>query len=167
MASLKNLVFVYGTLKTGEPNHHVLADPDQEGRQACVGKAKTVDKYPLVVASSNNIPFLLDAPGQGLQVEGETENFCPPMTPDSISSIPGELYKVDDKMLERLDVLEDIPRFYSRKEATVISDEAGEVTCWLYSLINFKPELLKSTFLSRYSASDPSLPQYIPRLDTK
>ena len=65
-----HLVFVYGTLKTGEPNHHVLQDPTR-GKKELLGVGETVSKYPLVVASRYNIPYLLDAPGEGFNVKGE------------------------------------------------------------------------------------------------
>ena len=64
-----HLVFVYGTLKTGEPNHHVLQDPTK-GKKDLLGVGETVSKYPLVVASRYNIPYLLDAPGKGLNIKG-------------------------------------------------------------------------------------------------
>lgn len=41
------LVFVYGTLKQGEPNYQVLIDK-ANGEAMFVGKAKTVDRWPLV-----------------------------------------------------------------------------------------------------------------------
>lgn len=57
-------VFVYGTLKKGEPNHHWLEDV-QKGRHTFVSEGQTLTEYPLVVATKYNIPFLLDAPGMG------------------------------------------------------------------------------------------------------
>ena len=65
-----HLVFVYGTLKSGEPNHHVLQDPSN-GKKELVGVGETASKYPLVVASRYNIPYLLDAAGTGLNVKGK------------------------------------------------------------------------------------------------
>eukprot|EP00730_Choanoeca_flexa_P014447 TRINITY_DN6323_c0_g1_i1.p1 TRINITY_DN6323_c0_g1~~TRINITY_DN6323_c0_g1_i1.p1 ORF type:complete len:159 (+),score=30.36 TRINITY_DN6323_c0_g1_i1:35-478(+) len=60
-------VFVYGTLKQGFPNHHHMP-------QACqfVDEAVTVRPFPLVVAEQcHGLPFLLNLPGQGLNIEGE------------------------------------------------------------------------------------------------
>jgi gamma-glutamylaminecyclotransferase len=57
-------VFVYGTLKRGEPNHHWIADTSK-GFSRFIGIGKTVKKYPLIIATKFNIPFLLDSPGQG------------------------------------------------------------------------------------------------------
>lgn len=58
------MMFVYGTLKRGEPNHHWMTNPDN-GVAWFVGVGKTAVKYPLVIASRYNVPFLLDVPGTG------------------------------------------------------------------------------------------------------
>ena len=52
-------VFVYGTLKRGEPNHHYMSSASY------VCNATSVEKLPLVIASAYNIPFVLDSPGIG------------------------------------------------------------------------------------------------------
>jgi len=57
-------VFVYGTLKNGQPNHHWL------GASKCLGRGHTLEMYPLIIATQYNIPFLLYAPGQGNHVKG-------------------------------------------------------------------------------------------------
>ena len=57
-------VFVYGTLKNGEPNHHWLTDA-ANGEAEFVTHAQTIVEFPLVIASKYNIPFLLNAPGVG------------------------------------------------------------------------------------------------------
>lgn len=97
----KFLVFVYGTLKKKEPNHHVIdpekhSCPETTGISKFIGEARTEDSYPLVIGTRFNIPFLLDRPGTG-------------------HSILGEIYEVDDKVLEKLDKLEDYPAFYDRE----------------------------------------------------
>ena len=43
-------VFVYGTLKKGQPNHHWLSQREN-GFQTFLGKATSVNKFPLVIAS--------------------------------------------------------------------------------------------------------------------
>ena len=58
---LSNLtkVFFYGTLKRGEPNYeHVL-----EKNAKFVAEAATAEKWPLIIASNLNLPFLLDSKG--------------------------------------------------------------------------------------------------------
>ena len=57
-------VFVYGTLKKGEPNHNWITD-NSHGNAQYKGVGKTLNTIPLVIASKYNIPFLLDAPGKG------------------------------------------------------------------------------------------------------
>ena len=54
-------VFVYGTLKKDQPNHHVLSEAIEAGDCQFVCLGVTEAKYPLVIASDYNVPFLLDA----------------------------------------------------------------------------------------------------------
>uniref|UniRef100_H3C181 Gamma-glutamylaminecyclotransferase n=1 Tax=Tetraodon nigroviridis TaxID=99883 RepID=H3C181_TETNG len=85
-------IFVYGTLKRGQPNHYRMfltvptASAEFSGLAAC-----TVQKYPLVIATQHNIPFLGSIPGDGHRVQGE-------------------IYKVDDQMLNFLDDFEQCTR---------------------------------------------------------
>lgn len=58
------LVFVYGTLKRGEPNASVMTNL-VTGMQKFVGTGKTINAYPLIIASEYNIPFCLNKPGIG------------------------------------------------------------------------------------------------------
>ena len=58
------LIFVYGTLKTGEPNHSLIQE-QTHGQCVLKGKGITVEKYPLVIATYCNVPFLLYKPGIG------------------------------------------------------------------------------------------------------
>jgi hypothetical protein len=53
---------VYGTLKRGEPNHNWFSK-DSTGHYRLICEAKTVDKYPLIIGTEYNIPFLLYSPG--------------------------------------------------------------------------------------------------------
>jgi gamma-glutamylaminecyclotransferase len=57
-------VFVYGTLKRGEPNEHVMQNTDS-GRSLFVGHAQMLMPHPLIVSTKFNIPFLLKDPGRG------------------------------------------------------------------------------------------------------
>uniref|UniRef100_A0A3B5MT68 Gamma-glutamylaminecyclotransferase n=2 Tax=Xiphophorus couchianus TaxID=32473 RepID=A0A3B5MT68_9TELE len=87
-------VFVYGSLKRGQPNYPYMTDSCY-GKAEFLGTAVTVQKYPLVIATNYNIPSLLNLPGQGKRVNGE-------------------IYQVDGKMLEFLDSFENIPTMYQR-----------------------------------------------------
>lgn len=64
MTVTRYLVFVYGTLKLGEPNHNVMTDP-KTGSYEFVSAGKTIEKFPLIIASKFNIPFLLNDAGKG------------------------------------------------------------------------------------------------------
>ncbi|KAI6241515.1 Gamma-glutamylcyclotransferase family protein [Aphelenchoides fujianensis] len=57
-------VFVYGTLKKGEPNAATMMD-GAGGRSRFVGEAETVRQFPLIISTQFNIPFLLKDPGRG------------------------------------------------------------------------------------------------------
>lgn len=65
MVDTSELVFVYGTLKRGFPNHHFM-----EGA-TFLGMARTVDAYPLVLGGDWFTPNLMPEPGEGYRVIGE------------------------------------------------------------------------------------------------
>ncbi|XP_076810418.1 putative gamma-glutamylcyclotransferase CG2811 [Clavelina lepadiformis] len=132
-------VFVYGTLKTGHPNHYRLKDANN-GFTKFISKAITKTKFPLVVATKYNIPFMLHDPGNG--------NY-----------IKGELYDVDHNMLEVLDKLETHPVLYERTpifvdlaQSTNINNEisATSLECETYILHNYKELLLNLPFIDCY-----------------
>uniref|UniRef100_A0A182JDW5 Gamma-glutamylcyclotransferase family protein n=1 Tax=Anopheles atroparvus TaxID=41427 RepID=A0A182JDW5_ANOAO len=134
MATTLRRVFVYGTLKRGEPNHHWLTNVEN-GHARFLAKGSTTIRYPLVVGSRFNIPFLLDVPGTGHYVNGE-------------------IYEIDDPMLARLDVLEDYPRLYERRtEAIRNTDDGSVVNCLIYLLRNIPKRLLAYPMLTEYRNS--------------
>lgn len=59
-----HLVLVYGTLKRGQPQEKVTTD-ESNGKATFVGRGQTVSKYPLVIGSKFNIPYLLLKEGVG------------------------------------------------------------------------------------------------------
>ncbi|XP_060733231.1 gamma-glutamylaminecyclotransferase-like isoform X2 [Tachysurus vachellii] len=147
-------VFVYGTLKKGQPNYYRMMDTTK-GKARFLGHARTVEKYPLVIAGKYNIPFLLNKPGEGQRVEGE-------------------IYSVDEPMLKFLDWFEGCPEMYQRtqvllevKEWVGEEEEAPKVgsttEAFMYSTTTYKPEwLLYPTFDSYDAYGDHGL-QYEPR----
>lgn len=92
-------VFVYGTLKTNQPNHYWLGH--QNGASRLVANGKTQDKYPMVIATRYNIPYLVK------------------LTKSIGNAINGEIYEVDEQMLGKLDELEGHPNYYLRQQITI------------------------------------------------
>ena len=74
MSSEGYLMFVYGTLKRGQPNNHFMHDTES-GHAEFVGTGHTTEQYPLVIAGKYNIPYLLYIPGQGY-VSAVFHCFC-------------------------------------------------------------------------------------------
>ncbi|CAK9819518.1 Putative gamma-glutamylcyclotransferase CG2811 [Anthophora quadrimaculata] len=137
-------VFVYGTLKRGEPNHNLIQDV-ANGYAKFLGIGRTSVQYPLIIATKYNIPFLLKKPGIGHHVFGE-------------------VYDVDTKMLKKLDELEEHPGFYERSQDNVLfaseakaklSENFEEVSTlikvWIYFLPKFRASLLERPMYSSYS----------------
>ncbi|KAL5258159.1 hypothetical protein ACHWQZ_G012947 [Mnemiopsis leidyi] len=121
-------VFVYGTLKRGFPNNHFLSGAE------FVGNALTIEKYPLVIASRCNIPYLLGAKSQGHRVAGE-------------------VFKVTESQLQTLDFLEGYPDYYNRIELDV-SVNSDTMLCYTYVLDRFKNCLLELPMQENYSYDD-------------
>lgn len=96
-------VFVYGTLKNNEPNHYWLTDRTN-GVSRFVAKGKTNDTYPMLIATRYNIPFLVNLTTTG-------------------NAVNGEIYEIDDNMLEKLDELEGHPNYYLRQQITINADD--------------------------------------------
>ena len=101
------LIFVYGTLKHNFSNHHLLNDSEY------LGDGHTKEKYAMY---TNGIPFVIKS--------------------EAISTITGELYRVDDNTLSRLDRLEGHPNWYCREQVEIALDSGNTVTAWIY----FNPE---------------------------
>ncbi|XP_066542678.1 gamma-glutamylaminecyclotransferase C-like [Hoplias malabaricus] len=134
-------IFVYGTLKKGQPNHSRMLDV-ANGKAEFLSHAHTVEKYPLVIAGKYNIPFLLNVPGKGQQVQGE-------------------IYRVDDKMLEFLDRFEGCPKMYQRTRILLEEQQdvgegnltGGNTTeSFVYSTNTYEPEWLQKPTFNSYDA---------------
>lgn len=63
MASKLFRIFVYGTLKRGEPNYHLMCG--EKGAARLLAEAKLTHPYPLVVGKENGIPYMLPQEGKG------------------------------------------------------------------------------------------------------
>ena len=81
-----HLIFTYGTLKRGFPNHGLMQSLIDQNDAVFLGTHVTLHSYPLV-CGPNGIPYLINLPGSGHRVKGE-------------------LYSVSTRGLRRLDELE-------------------------------------------------------------
>jgi len=59
------LIFVYGSLKRGYKNESFLYEAKS------LGKAKTLNKYPLIINKNECYPYLIDKKGLGHEIIGE------------------------------------------------------------------------------------------------
>jgi gamma-glutamylaminecyclotransferase len=96
---LMHKIFTYGTLKQGFNNHGLLHSSE------FLGKAETADKYMLI---DYGLPILLKYKAKLSQ------------------HIDGELYLVDDGILQTLDTLEGHPFLYKR-ELSLVKLENGQI----------------------------------------
>ncbi|XP_071499736.1 putative gamma-glutamylcyclotransferase CG2811 [Diadema antillarum] len=153
---METKVFVYGTLKSDQPMHSYFANAER-GSYRLVGTGKTSTKWPLVIATKFNIPFLLDMEGQGHHIRGE-------------------VYEVDDDMLKTLDYLEDYPELYDRRRTVVELDCGGPgagveapatVECWFYVLPKERPALKDLPRFESYDSNGSHGKKFVTLYDTK
>lgn len=90
------LVFVYGTLKKGQPNHHILDNPNCSFVSAASTFPNRWEMYNL----------------------GAYPTIVPAVGPHE--KIRGEVYEVDKETLEHLDFLEGYPTLYDRALVLVV-----------------------------------------------
>jgi gamma-glutamylcyclotransferase (GGCT)/AIG2-like uncharacterized protein YtfP len=100
---LKRLVFVYGTLKRGFWNNYLL-----EGSEL-LGEGTTLERFSLYTVG---FPYAVPD-GGGLPLRGE-------------------VYRVDEETLKRLDALEGYPNHYKRKLTEVKLDDGRLVKALIY-----------------------------------
>jgi gamma-glutamylcyclotransferase (GGCT)/AIG2-like uncharacterized protein YtfP len=98
------ILFVYGTLKRGLRNHNFLLGQD------FLGEAQTALRYRLYDRGS--FPCMVENPRQGVAVRGE-------------------LWRVDEAAIPRLDEFEEVPDLFSRREIHVVGFSAP-VFAYLY-----------------------------------
>ena len=139
-------VFFYGTLKRNQPNDDQLLNRNV----TFLSEAVTVDKWPLIIASEFNLPFLLFKKGVGKYVHGE-------------------MYLIDQEAKEFFDDFEGIhDNFYSAKIIEVKDQKTGTVhQVTTYMMDNFKEELINENtiFFENYSSKNQYYPEYQKRLD--
>lgn len=107
MSEKSELVFVYGTLKSGHGNNRIL----KWGGAVLLGDYVTEYPYPMFVSG---LPYLIERRGEGKHVIGE-------------------VWACDCHTVADMDRLEGHPIFYERKAITVrnINNERT-TTAWVY-----------------------------------
>ena len=101
------LIFVYGTLKRGMSNHHVL----EALAATYISSDITIEKYPMFDLG-HGYPYLQDTKGIGNRIEGE-------------------IYELDSSNLRTIDEFECSPTLYHRGKVTVMLDrEPVEVSAY-------------------------------------
>ena len=60
----RHRVFIYGTLKRGQPNEYRMYQKEH-GNIRFVGMGRTKEKWPLIIGTKFNIPLLMYAQGRG------------------------------------------------------------------------------------------------------
>ncbi|XP_042316330.1 gamma-glutamylaminecyclotransferase isoform X2 [Sceloporus undulatus] len=150
-------VFVYGTLKKGQPNYSYMIN-SANGTARFQGRGLTMEKYPLVIAGKYNIPYLLHKPGTGHRVTGE-------------------IYSVDDQMLQFLDEFEGCPNVYQRtpmrievvawEGKSIASEERPAVNsvleCHVYSTSTYQPEWINLPYYDNYDSFGDHKLEYVLR----
>ncbi len=139
---METLVFVYGTLKSGFPNHaHFLSDARH------MGDFQTVKPYPLVLIGNRCSPCLIDRPGAGKVVRGE-------------------VYAVDIATLAALDRLErtTAPDGYHRRTIAVEPVAEPKETGWMAHTYLKAPHLVDAAHTGNLSVYTLALgARYRPR----
>ena len=112
---MKDLLFVYGTLKQGYGNHnYILKD------QKFLGEARTSERY-FMWGKNAGFPYISRLP----------YIIYPKLC------VLGELYEVDPTALAECDRLEGHPHFYERHEIDVVTIEDNKkYIAWIYEITN-------------------------------
>ena len=130
----QQLVAVYGTLKKGFGNHHVM------GTSKFVSKGMTYNAYPMV---AHGIPFVYSEKGVG-------------------SCVKVELYLVDKLGIGPIDRLEGHPHNYCRKKTPILLEDGVTIVnayLYFYQGERNKGDELLSEFTRGYSIT-PTTPVY-------
>jgi len=128
------LVFVYGTLMRGQPNHHVLARAGARAR----GAATTV--LPRTLVDLGPYPALLPRDG---------------VRDASARAVTGELFAVSARALAALDEFEGCPDLYVRERIAVVASASASVDgaaheAWTYVLAETPPPSARVLADGRY-----------------
>lgn len=101
------LVFVYGSLKRGQANHHLIASARFEGEARAAGlMLHDLGPFPMAIAAPQASHAVATEDGNAAASENKSK--------PSPLSIQGEVFAIDAVTLQRLDRLEGVPRLYQR-----------------------------------------------------
>ena len=119
-----HLVFVYGTLQSGEGNNRVLLGV--EGKDATLlGEATTLQKFYMADGGFPRVAKTL------------LGGFASPIDKGScFAQIKGEVWSLNDSALKNCDRLEGHPRFYCREQVTVtLLKKRVRLRPWMYLIV--------------------------------
>ncbi|RZC28027.1 putative gamma-glutamylcyclotransferase At3g02910 [Glycine soja] len=101
-----HLIFAYGTLKRGFPNHYLMEELRSKDDAVLLGSYVTNEPYPLV-CGPHGIPYLIKLPGSGHRVKGE-------------------VYAVSEEAVVVLDEFEGVSAgYYERLAVTAAEEKEG------------------------------------------
>ena len=103
-------LFVYGTLRQGGTNHHLIFG------SPFLGVATTADSYVMVTQKSRSFPYIFK----------HSDHHTVP--------VQGEMYEINQETLRRLDILEGHPDHYRRQQILVTSKKGDAYACAAYIL---------------------------------
>ena len=132
--------FVYGTLRQGGSNHHIVQDLIQSCAPASLAFHGSMYHYdPAERGALGRFPYLIengsqrgDSDHDADDADDSTEQTQQPTTTATV--IKGELMTFTDwdLALERLDELEGYPTFYYRKVMKVSCRQGRQEQAWVY-----------------------------------
>ncbi len=103
-------LFVYGTLKRGFKNYNFLKNAK------FVDEAITLKKF--IMLSFGSYPAI---------IEKEDSEFS--------SYVFGEVFEINKEILEKIDILEEVPNFYIRKQEKIkLLNFNKVISAWVYIL---------------------------------
>jgi len=113
-----DLVFVYGSLKRGQANHHLLSTARFEGEARAGGLVlHDLGPFPMAIAADQSsaggtrTTIGQDMSAMGMDAIGMDAATSADAQSDSIE---GEVFAVDGETLAQLDRMEGVPRLYQR-----------------------------------------------------
>ncbi len=127
-------LFVYGTLKSGYPNHFLLSSGH------FIGRATTTGMYGFYLGPDPHAPEAPPIPYL----------FAKPKPGNGPVHVHGEVWEVDHSTLAQLDQLEGHPKWYQRKKITVSLGYGDAVLAFAYFLTEEPKDSLRPIESGRF-----------------